>query len=634
MLSEAAPTTEKAAQLASGQMYDWDLAAPRFATVSGASTSTPAAPSTALTAAEQAEWESLTARFGAPATRATTLARLGSGNAAILAFQVGLLVGQGSARLVGFKDDQVCSQRSVGLTVAASVLDGVDCNAYNNAMTAVERDADQLPSSSFDALNFMGTSTTYDYGVPGRGTYNWLTCFNITGKVPDGYKVAVDVWGAADTFNSSSSAESNSDCRPQPSNLSGGWIKAPLSKFRVLFYDMYTNKPLLESPIVDATSYSTQSPERYFRCTIWNAAFSYSWSASTDTFRETDPTLPSPVCPQIPAGTIVGRQSIEEVTGTATTATADSDATAAYLQWANGHPECKDGSCPTALFKNGVNCFFTADPDECDGWVTDPNRESTFTCKAGTQTVAISECFIYGQLFNTANRDSGHAYADPSTGSPVSTQTSPTRLDRLTRALSDRGDNSWVTWQANAVATGNAQTESSIGNTARALARQCVALGVTDDECTKLPIFAPGSDIEQAATHDLDAIRSQPAWAQLNFADPGSRGESGWYRNTPPCVAGSYPTADDPGSNPPIIGQQCDEYPYLSSQQGGPGKGVSLRPIASADNRNEGIYLRYFYSSNGCNVQTPSEHNPERAYLVLPTPTTHTSMWCNTPGQQ
>lgn len=626
VLAEAATSRTTAALAASSQTYNWALAESQFATVSGASTASPAVPSTALTAAEQAQWKSLTARFAAPATEAEDITKVAvRGNVAMIGFQMGLLLGQGGARLLGFRDNQVCEQRNGALTLAASVLDGVDCSAFENAMTTAQRNLDYLPDSQFDPVTLQGVTFTYVGGaaVPPQGDgRDMFTCFRVSGPLPDGYHATVTAYGADDTLSGSDGGLMTCQNNPSTSstNLTAGPIKSALTSWQAALW-AYSG-PTYRSATVVAKSVTQPNPTRHVRCILTASDGRTFTSVSDVAFTENDQTIPLGSCPAVPANTMIVYSQLDEVAADGSVTTLQHESTtSAYRGWVRDHPECGNGSCPTVLSKNGMSCFKTTDPDECDGWVTDPNRDSTYSCRIGTRTVPISDCFIYGQLFNTAKRDSGHAYADPTTGGTIDVQTSPTRTDRLTNALLDAHKSSWLTSSAGAkYPYGDAQTDSSRGATARAIAAQCVALGVTDEECENLPIFAPGSDIPAATQNDVQGLAKNVAWVRLNYADEAQRARDQWYIGIAPCVQGTYNTD---AANP----EDCDEYPYRSTLQGGPG--AHIAPIPRAQNRLEGQYLGTFYSASGCNVGTATYANPDRAFLVLPTPTVHTSMWCN-----
>ena len=147
--------------------------------------------------------------------------------------------------------------------------------------------------------------------------------------------------------------------------------------------------------------------------------------------------------------------------------------------------------------------------------------------------------------------------------------------------------------------------------------------------CSSLPIFISGYDVREASQHDLEALgwlsspnnagqTVNPAWVELNRDVPNKPGD-GWYTGKAPCTS---PTP--PGAN-------CDEYPFYSTTQGGPG--ANLKYIDGNQNQLQGRILGYFYTSNtytaygqGCNLPTG------QAFLAIPLPTgikVNTTWACN-----
>ncbi len=110
-----------------------------------------------------------------------------------------------------------------------------------------------------------------------------------------------------------------------------------------------------------------------------------------------------------------------------------------------------------------------------------------------------------------------------------------------------------------------------------------------------------------------------PAWVLLDRDVPNKSG-SGWYANTPPCDGSPE-------------GRHCDEYPFFSTTQGGPG--ANLKYVDPTDNIVQGRRLRGFYDDtdnpavgglHGCNVAVG---NP---FLAIPLPdgiNVNTTWACN-----
>lgn len=141
-------------------------------------------------------------------------------------------------------------------------------------------------------------------------------------------------------------------------------------------------------------------------------------------------------------------------------------------------------------------------------------------------------------------------------------------------------------------------------NDLRLAIRKC--LDYTKDEpilngqlpCERLPVFYPGSSWTDGGTtkvttestkHDYEAITGgRPA--VLSYATDPYIAPKGWYSNQPECS----------GSTGGNTGMDCDEYPYRSTVEGGPG--ASLKPVPSSDNQAEGRALESMYEACGLHV--------------------------------
>jgi hypothetical protein len=304
VLAAAAPASRSGAALASSQQFDWKFAESQFGSVSGTLTNTPAAPST-LSPADAAEWEKLTQRFAAPATRATSLVRYGA--EPLLAFQVGTMIGAGGARVFGFTDDQVCSQRNAALTIAASVVDGVDCNAYNNTLAEGQRNSDQTPITTASSVTLAGSTITYlRSAFDGQPQWGTITCFRWEGSLPEGYDdLIIHTTGVDGTLNSATSSMHatpplcNSSNRPGDTyaNMSGWWITGPMQSYSAWFQG--PGKPKIMSDVVTGTSV-TPNPTRRLLCRIVASGTEYDRTSAP--FTESDSVIPAVSCPTIPPG--------------------------------------------------------------------------------------------------------------------------------------------------------------------------------------------------------------------------------------------------------------------------------------------------------------------------------------------
>lgn len=168
-------------------------------------------------------------------------------------------------------------------------------------------------------------------------------------------------------------------------------------------------------------------------------------------------------------------------------------------------------------------------------------------------------------------------------------------------------------WRLAKLAGGLAALNALSNADAQLAAQQCVkyvsiAFTARDpyDSCKNTPIFMSGqSDVPEATNHDIEALAQYPAWVALNRKYPSDT--SGWKDSNPICQA-------------KVTGENCDEYPFAATQQGG-GAAVpqpSLKMINGTQNQLQGSYLSVFYRSDpsGCYVQDGAP------FLAVPVPPT------------
>lgn len=134
----------------------------------------------------------------------------------------------------------------------------------------------------------------------------------------------------------------------------------------------------------------------------------------------------------------------------------------------------------------------------------------------------------------------------------------------------------------------------------------CLAVASTQD-CKDKPVFLPGADVYEAAEHDSEAIvNGHPAVLTyypskpdpLTLAD-GTTVSHSWYKNETICKQGAVGD-----------GRDCDEYPYWSTVEGGPG--ASLKLVKASDNQREGRLLVGF--ATRCGLTTTSA----REFITAP----------------
>jgi hypothetical protein len=145
-------------------------------------------------------------------------------------------------------------------------------------------------------------------------------------------------------------------------------------------------------------------------------------------------------------------------------------------------------------------------------------------------------------------------------------------------------------------------------------------------DCVNLPVFVTGSDVDEATNHDLEALLRHPQWVKLNYEASGAKnGSRTWYNSVAPC--------DTPGD----VGQQCDEFPFWATEQGGPLALItpSLKYIDGDDNQYQGSRYGNFVTSCALTTGTPQEGANAvggTAFLLVPIPSSAgvpTNWLCN-----
>jgi RHS repeat-associated protein len=148
--------------------------------------------------------------------------------------------------------------------------------------------------------------------------------------------------------------------------------------------------------------------------------------------------------------------------------------------------------------------------------------------------------------------------------------------------------------------TGQTRDKQAIKDATKAAAAACAAAGAfgaftgINNPCNKLPInvFYIGPDLWEATSHDLNAIWEHPFdWEVLHKADdPLTTFDRKWYTKTSTCddtAAKQHP------------GEECDEYPFYKTQEGGPAGGdnlgADLRYIDAWQNGTQGSRLQGMY---------------------------------------
>lgn len=179
--------------------------------------------------------------------------------------------------------------------------------------------------------------------------------------------------------------------------------------------------------------------------------------------------------------------------------------------------------------------------------------------------------------------------------------------------------------------------EESLRSAARTCLKQASAAAragatfASANPCQDMPILFPAGSADgtgilnayEAAQHDLEAIGKRPEWFQLNYMSRTTK-----RTQVPVRWFDSEPYASVSGCKWKSSDQNCDEYPFYSSTQGGPishgGSGASLKPVNSDQNSIEGSVFGVMVSK--CKMEsaqaalrgTPA--NGGTPFIVVPMP--------------
>lgn len=133
-------------------------------------------------------------------------------------------------------------------------------------------------------------------------------------------------------------------------------------------------------------------------------------------------------------------------------------------------------------------------------------------------------------------------------------------------------------------------------------------IGLTPEDCTKRNVFFVGQDLPEPTAHDAAAIAAHPEQMLLTYVKTSGVGaEKTTSRGNWSSYAECASLAPD---------QDCDEYPFFSTEEGYPTAIPDLLPVNSAQNQAQGTPLRLFYRA--CGLATFPRYSDERKFLVVP----------------
>ncbi|HEY4225916.1 MAG TPA: hypothetical protein VGM70_08895 [Pseudolysinimonas sp.] len=387
-----------------------------------------------------------TPAFSASKFLKPTAPDVGAATAAATAFAMRSDIADGVTSWMGVDaNGAVCGDPVAGGDNFINFITGQDCSIYRQAEgTTVNAD---VSTATFGGLacNVAGTyclqliADIYTYSHSGSGTYTpiHVYCLKTTGTgssvsfhhpgapswssagVSTGVTNGTPIGGPHWVCPAAASGSYQDTIGAQSSTILANMVPAPTwDNYNAYFAGAYPgtgNRASTTTPDPD--------PLRTLKCT-YTFSNGSSANASTAGFRESAGAYPAPICPVVPSGLTLTHMKVEEISAGIDNVLQDEDTTDSYQDHAAADQAlCSTQACILDLqdLTNGVSCF--SEGDTCDGWLTDPDRDTKYACEYGGQADDIQDCYVYAQVFNTASRLAGAPYADPHTGEDTGGQT-------------------------------------------------------------------------------------------------------------------------------------------------------------------------------------------------------------------
>jgi len=400
---------------------------------------------------------------GSPAFPAGALTKtVGTVQQVIAAFNLGSFVGGAIDAQFGIdKDGTVCGATGddFGGTVLRT-LAGSDCSAYDlastytpntDAPTTVTGSTLSFTSSDGKVYTFKVTGMTPAPSVWSQTKRAWCYQTTATGttgtnaswsqaswKDPQGTIWGVS-WGLVDPSGNVMMPAASGGSTPGGSSWMGtcadptkitsatGIMNMAVETPQPVGYVVVRNyggsyqkvPGLTNSGTITQTS---SDPTRWLTCTI-KTTDGKTYSATSDNFTEGSGKMAPTKCPTIPPTSTAGHMTITLNGGPQVLTLYDQDSTSAYQAAQTAYPACANGTCTLDLLDGTGSCY-EGDTSRCATWMDDPNRDSKYTCKYGSYTAPIKECFALANAFDPAKVAAGNGLADPNTGADTGTNTS------------------------------------------------------------------------------------------------------------------------------------------------------------------------------------------------------------------
>lgn len=385
-------------------------------------------------AALEAEKAAQRAGFRFPFSNAANLARGAAGGAlALTAFPVGTAIGAAGLSFFGIDGkDAVCTAGAGGVGALIGVS---DCEGYLQ-LKAEQANADVAGTGGSLVAGPVSGPTTDLYGST-WGSFS-VTGFVVSPNQPStGYIMGkftgstpvpasngrVPVMFGATSSTGSKYVFSRDFDQVVPANNAGpypGVGPAGTWYAGVNVADWETVKGLCQTQTetcgngdLAGLQAPSADPLRHLSCKILDSN-GQDQEKSTGSFRESGGKIPDPVCPLLADGVTPKRvtvYSVNESTGERTVIY-DGEQSPWAAEVEAKYPQCTTGLCTLELLRMPARTSCFEGENNCDGWYTDPQKETKYSCEYDGTVVSLDHCNQYRQVFDDEARNSGAPYSN------------------------------------------------------------------------------------------------------------------------------------------------------------------------------------------------------------------------------
>lgn len=362
----------------------------------------------------QAEVAAQKAGYRAPLSKFKAIGKVaGDATTALFGYELGATIGNGIVSFAGVDSAKtVCTS---DWAVLGPIAGDGDCSDWLAANPQFKPNTDATANTDWGTTcdeQGVCATITLQIEVPGATVY----CATISGGSLQRYEgprwhYANDPNPGDQTGTSWSNYSDVAFYNRGPGTCTAGqYYVQDAGDFHAAGWDKWTMKQ--SGTVLDqAVTRGTASPERHLVCTV-SGDDGHVYSQSSAAFHEGDATLPEPTCPALPKGVNATHVKLTETGVSPPSVLYDEDEDPYAKELQQKYPQCTDGTCALDLKEraNNESCFDGV--ATCDGWWTDPAKETKYECTYDEQEVTLDHCARYRQTFDEANRKAGAPYSN------------------------------------------------------------------------------------------------------------------------------------------------------------------------------------------------------------------------------